>query len=184
MKLEYPDAKQANGKIEDAYEAVKLLGYEFLSAGSFGRVYTKPDCDHVVKIGRANTDSYFKYVLEVGLNSENPHFPKFSEVTLYDHAPDTAESAPFYVVVVEKLEEKYEEMSKYWMANLGTKHPAKLDNWNIDYVKPKTDNMMAVKDLLKHMYTTHCAVCDIGGGEYTSNVMWRGETAVFTDPVV
>ena len=184
--MEYPEVKEANGDIESCYVKVKALGYEYVDSGRHARVFTKGD--RVVKVGLVNADNYLNYVRMVGLRTHNPHLPFIFSVNLYDQHPDSPESAPYYVVEMEKLAEGRSKPS-YWHERLGVGDPSQLNPYVINSVKPKTDAMKDDVRILKNLYTEFNAVCDIGGADpgdesCTANVMFRGTTAVFTDPVV
>jgi hypothetical protein len=179
LRLEYPEVKEVNGTMDDACDALELLGYTYLDSGRHARVFAKDD--HVVKIGLVNEDNYFNYVRMIGLCSANPHLPHILSVDVYDMHPDTPESAPYYIVKMERLKVCFDTYDRQnWDEVLGIDSPRSLERNMIDFTTPRTDAMIEVKKILTHLYQCY----DARGDLWAANVMWRGITAVFTDPVV
>ena len=184
LRMEYPEVQKANGDIESAKEALVTLGWEPIGAGNHAEAFTKGD--RVVKIGRVNADNYMNYVRMIGLRTHNPHLPYIYSVQVFDMEPDTENSNPFYVVEMEKLDGVTRESDhSYWRKLLDAGNPSVLNQYQIEKVEPKTGAMEEVKKILLHLYNCYDARYDVRCYDgYTSNVMWRGDTAVFIDPVV
>jgi hypothetical protein len=190
LRMEYPEVQKVNGSMTDACERlVNDFGYKHIGTGRHAHVFAKDE--HVLKVGYVNDDNYFNYVRMVGLCSANPHLPHILSADVYDMNPDEPTSAPYYIVKMERLALDFSGAKKpdYWQNLLGVDAPRVLDERTIDTISPRTAAMIEVKNILTHLYQCYDARYDVGSeideeGYITANVMWRGKTAVFTDPVV
>lgn len=184
LRMEYPEVQATNGDIHAAIRCLQTLGWEKIGSGNFGYAFAKGD--RVVKVGHVNADNYLNYVRMVGLRSNNPHLPYIYSVQVYDMDPDTHNSRPFYVVEMEKLSNAPKSSDAYWRKLLGAPNPTVLNQNTIEYVKPKTGAMKELKKILTHLYNCYSAGYDVGRcfEGHVQNILWRGETAVFIDPVV
>lgn len=185
LRMEFPEVQKCNGSMYSAMRALRVLGWKKIGKGNFGDAFAKGD--RVVKVGRVNADNYMNYVRMVGLRSSNPHLPHIFSVQVFDMKPDTVNSDPFYVIEMEKLDGVTRESNhEYWRKLLDANNPSVLNQYQIEKVKAKTGAMKEVKKILTHLYNCYDARYDVRcfDGGYTSNVLWRGATAVFIDPVV
>lgn len=190
MRLPEP---QKNGLSVGAYcDSLMKSGYKLLGFGAFARVYHREGEDEIIKVGNdANADGYLQFVRHVGLRSKNPHFPQITSVEIFDNEPGDPYSCIYYVVRMEKLEERpwvrkhftdhydrremilrraYQEMGIEDLYEIAT--PCQLSK-----LTPRSAAMHEVKETLLALYKTHFYDLKFG------NVLFRDTTLVITDPV-
>ena len=177
-------------KIHDAGHILKHAGYEKLGYGMFADVYAKPGADHVLKLFDRRDRSYPKFVNMV-IQHPNNHFPKFKGkiMKITDN---------YYAIRMEML-------SKFstWMAdNGGLDLLYLLQNYIYGYAahgagfetssERASSTVKQINDLEKTQPGIKKAcefIADLiksgdpGLDLHNENLMMRGNTIVFTDPV-
>lgn len=200
LKMKYPTVQKVDMCLEQARELYSEMGYRHIGGGCFAEVYQKGN--YVLKFGYVNTTNYINYVRMIGLRSKNPHFPYITHVDIYDTAPNTVDSKPYYIVRMELLESMTgmnrfmdedecealkKHWAKYWKEKTGSTELFEVfsrDAMDENRYTPRTKELLEVRDVLGHLYRCYSASYDIGASVFTSNVMYRNGTPVFTDPIV
>lgn len=151
-------------------------GMRLLGRGAFARVYGRPNHRRVVKIGET-WDRYLKYVKRVGLNNDNPHFPKLHDIQINRH-----KDKDYYVIEMEKLikwgkvpkEVRDRALKKFGVSNIYDLNYARIANIVGEAAKD------AIRTIRKIWYS--------GGSRdmHSGNVMFRkkgrGFQLVLIDP--
>jgi hypothetical protein len=178
-------AAQAQGAYEiGTYRAVRdkltaemdRLGWTRAGTGLYAQVYSNPKFNYVIKIFDADNQEYVRYMSWVLQHQNNPFVPR-----LYGRVRRIGEHA--YAVRMERLEHIY-SLSIYGQylgpdVELHDEDPAwqeVLDRDNRPYLKQHWPQLAQVADYLDHYDLDFF-------NKFTDNIMRRGDTIVFTDPV-
>lgn len=191
--MPYPRERKTSLELYQFEDLLLSRGYTKIGESSYGRVWTKPGSNWVIKTGNTNADNYIHYVRAIGLRSENRHLPYIRSVRVYDPDQDSPYVTPYYVIVMERLEHQHEAA---WMMNdhqwphtywsrMGF-DPEEFMKTLIPNANPPTAELIEVKGILTTLFFGEFnAGSDI---RPTANVMWRTHDgsldAVFTDPIV
>lgn len=158
----------------DFHKKLRKQGHREIGCGAFAYVFAKPKSNRCIKVGN-RYDEYLEYVQFVGLNSDNPFFPKIYSVKIYREG--------FYAVEMERLRpyskvgDKHRNLA---FKRLGIKWLDDLECPN--QMKAKSKHATHVKRVLQTVFRGNQP--DI----HTGNVMWRKfginqHQLVITDPV-
>lgn len=151
-----------------AFETLlKNRGYTRVGDGAYSNVYAKGKDKRVIKVGFVNTDNYIHFAQAVGIRNRNKHLPKIYSIRVYDVDPTNPMSMPYYIVVMERL--KHDSENGYGS-----------DQFYRQFRKPTTRNLREVRKVIAQIRREYKAFTDYSW----SNVMWRGDTPVVTDPIV
>lgn len=154
---------------------IKRNGAKQIGAGKFGSVFAVPGADRVIKVCR--DEAYYAFVAQVLRHQGNPWFPIIYTATEY--RPRTED--PYLVVVMERLRkgtpkeiagalclfdnDRFKDVTAM-MRILGMEDIERLRQLRV------------VKRALVRLYKHY------GPDFHAGNVMFRGDQAVITDPVV
>lgn len=173
--MNLPEPKTNGLSVGEYEQHLREQGYTRISFGAFANVFARKNGKEVVKVGNdVNSDGYLQFLRLVGLRSENPHLPYIRSLQIFDNDPGNPYSVPYYVVRMERLEE-HAGMYSLALREFGIHDISELQEpLNLT---ARTREALEVKGILAQLFTTH--VQDIK----SSNVMFRGNTLVVTDPV-
>lgn len=156
-------------------DLIKRKQVRQIGAGKFGSVFARPDDPTVTKVCR--DDAYRSFIIQALKHQDNPWFPQVESA--FDFNPK--DEPPFFVVVLERLRK-------------GT--PKEIggalcffDNERFHYItamvrmlgitdETKMQHLSEVKKVLIRLYKTY------GPDFHKGNIMFRGNQAVITDPIV
>lgn len=158
---------------EKADEILRNAGYDRIGTGSFGAVYEKGD--KVIKTFSTIDTAYLKFV-RMAKQVNNPHFPKF-----YGNPIRITND---YLAVKQENLQKYRgdpTAIKYYIQYL-IKDLTSLPDYyeeieEIEYEYPQ------FKDACKHIADLIKSNSDVRLDLHAANIMVRGSTIVFVDPV-
>lgn len=162
---------------EDADKILQDAGYNRIGFGAFGAVYEKEGSNKVIKTFSSIDTSYIKFIKMVKKSNYNPHFPVFYGNPL--KITDT-----YYGIKQEKLKPyngNPSAISKY-VHYLATNYKSKDPDWmeeieDIIYEYPRfKEACKMLADLMKNN-------SNIRNDIVKHNIMKRGNTIVFVDPV-
>lgn len=155
---------------------------QYISSGGYAEVFHGENHDEVIKVGHSTRDAYLAYVKAVGVNAQNPFFPKIKSINIRSNR-----GRRFYVARMERLyndveitDAQHRNALKKLMVNqvtdiLSQKWSNLVDSKGNQYHKELRDTL----DVLFKKYMT-----DIHDG----NIMYRktaeGYYPVVTDPLV
>jgi hypothetical protein len=183
--MRYRDLTEAAPKTRsDAEQRLVSAGYQRLGKGHFGSVWQKPGAAQVVKLFAADDRAYLAFLDMVRANP-NPHFPRILGKTLYVNAetfavrlepltelPWFSDRAVFFLETAmlymqTKNYKPADPQSHYWLGVLDAR----------DWMDEHPDVQKAC-DLMVDLLGVNRL--DLK----TDNLMLRGKTYVFTDPLV
>ncbi len=175
MHLPKPTASPHSSRTHARYLKARR-GMQLLGAGAFARVYGRANHRRVVKIGET-WDSYLKYVKMIGLQSDNPYFPRIHDVKINRH-----ENRDYYVIEMEKLI-KWGNVPKK-VRDAALEKLGARDLWDANYLRIKEAagelEREAIKLLQKLWYRGTSR--DVHRGNVMFRKRGRGYQLVFTDP--
>jgi len=173
----------------NAQSILLKAGYKQIGDGWYADVYAKPDADHVLKLFSVTDTAYPKFV-NMTIQNPNIHFPKFKGkmMKVNEH---------YYAIRMEKLtslvklmlDHGYDILGDiedyiYGYANYGKSWPetdvrGKEVTEEIAQLEKTQPGITKACDLISHLIKSGVAGIDLHPG----NLMMRGDTIVFTDPV-
>jgi hypothetical protein len=169
--------------IENAEEVLKKAGYEKLGEGYYAAVYTKGNADHVLKLFSVRDRSYPEFV-NMTIQRPNTHFPKFKGKMM-------KVTNEYYAIRMEKLTSFGEENQQlkqirdyiYGYATYGRSYSDNIRGQQvikeIDQVEETQPGIKKACELIADMIANGNVALDL----HKHNLMMRGNTIVFTDPV-
>jgi hypothetical protein len=166
-EMSRPDLREAEQKLFAA-------GYEKIGTGTWGDVYSKPGDSLVLKLFHPGDQAYTDFVTLALQHQNNPHFPKF-------HGKMMKVTDDYNAVRMEKLtpntsKELAEVLEDYLNVLSGAgQYVSKTKLWPLLLKNPKLKE--ACKIIAEKILKTH--YLDL----QPQNIMMRGNTVVFTDPV-
>lgn len=162
---------------EDADKILNKAGYKRLGHGSFGAVYEKGD--KIIKTFTSQDAAYLLYIKEVLKHKNNPHFPKI-------YGKPIRITSEYYGIKIEKLKPgtdiRYDYIREY-IINVNYVNQKQMSELRFyDYVKqfgkPFEEACKVIANLLNNNPSMKI---DLYHGN--ENIMMRGNTIVFVDPV-
>lgn len=159
---------------------MKRLGWTKAGSGLYAQVYTNPKFGYVIKVFDADSPNYVDYMSWVLQHQNNPFVPR-----LYGRIRQISPSAKAVRMELLQPIKTGSIYSKYIGPNIDDRYYNKkkpawwniLDASNRPYLKQYWPDLAQVVDQLgTYKYL------DIGGA-VNNNIMRRGDTIVFTDPV-
>jgi hypothetical protein len=170
--------------MDNAQAILEKAGYKLIGAGWYADVYAKPDADHILKLFSVTDTAYPKFV-NMTIQNPNIHFPKFKGkmMKVNEH---------YYAIRMEKLTsfgktmDILGEIEDYiaGYANYGKSWPetdvrGKEVTEEMAQLEKTQPGITKACDLISHLIKSGVAGIDLHPG----NLMMRGDTVVFTDPV-
>jgi hypothetical protein len=163
---------------KQADQVLRDSGYRRLASGSFGAVYQKEGGAYVLKVFSALDKAYHAFVELAKTNQDNPHFPKiFGKVVKV--TPD------YHAVRMEPLE-PYKNDPHTLSIYMNYRD-------QIHQFSPQTFTRMSFEDALENFHDQPALkqACDLIVDHLSAftldikqdNIMVRGKTLVFVDPV-
>jgi hypothetical protein len=154
----------------EAEQKLMAAGYERIGSGTWGEVFSKPGDPLVLKLFHPGDTAYTDFVKLAMQHQNNPHFPKF-------HGKMMRVTDDYNAIRMEKLtpnnsSELAELLEDYLN---GMQYKSRLDLWPLLWKNPKLKE--ACKLIARNLLNTHYLDLQI------QNIMMRGNTVVFTDPV-
>ena len=171
---------------EDMGEAQAILekaGYEKYGEGWYAAVYAKPGADHVLKLFSVRDRSYPKFV-NMTIQRPNIHFPKFKGKMMKI-------TNDYYAIRMEMLTRFGEENQQlkqirdyiYGYATYGRSYSDNIRGQEvikgIDQVEETQPDIKKACEFIADLIANG----DVGLDLHKHNLMMRGNTIVFTDPV-
>ena len=168
----------------NAQSILLKAGYKQIGAGWYADVYAKPDADHILKLFSVTDTAYPKFV-NMTIQNPNIHFPKFKGkmMKVNEH---------YYAVRMEKLTsfgktmDIVGEIEDYiaGYANYGKSWPetdvrGKEVTEEMAQLEKTQPGITKACDLISKLIRSGLVGIDLHPG----NLMMRGDTIVFTDPV-
>ena len=168
----------------NAQSILLKAGYKQIGAGWYADVYAKPDADHILKLFSVTDTAYPKFV-NMTIQNPNIHFPKFKGkmMKVNEH---------YYAVRMEKLTSFGKTMDIvgeiedyiYGYANYGKSWPetdvrGKEVTEEMAQLEKTQPGITKACDLISKLIRSGLVGIDLHPG----NLMMRGDTIVFTDPV-
>lgn len=166
-EISRPSQAEAEKKLVDA-------GYEKIGSGTWGNVFSKPGDSLVLKLFHPGDEAYTDFVKLVMQHQNNPHFPKIygkmMKVTDDYNAIRMEKLTPNSSRALAELLEDYLNV-----LGGGGQYVSKSKLWPLLLKNPKLKEActLIAKNLLNTYYL------DL----QPQNIMMRGNTIVFTDPV-
>jgi hypothetical protein len=170
--------------MDNAQQILTKAGYKQIGAGWYADVYAKPDADHILKLFSVTDTAYPKFV-NMTIQNPNIHFPKFKgklmkvnehyyairmeKLTSFDKTTDIAGEIEDYIG-------GYANYGKSWPE---TDVRGKEVTEVIAELEKTQPGITKACDLISHLIRSGAAGLDLHHG----NLMMRGNTIVFTDPV-
>ena len=172
--------------IENAEEVLKKAGYEKLGEGYYAAVYAKGDADHVLKLFSVRDTSYPNFV-NMTIQNPNIHFPKFKGKMM-------KVTNEYYAIRMEMLTRFGEatgdgpilEKIKNYIYGYATYGRSYSDNIRGQQVIKEIDQFEEMQPGIKkacELIADMIANGYVGLDLHAGNIMRRGNTIVFTDPV-
>jgi hypothetical protein len=168
-KLSFPPNRQS------AHNFMRREGFHIIGQGEFADVYHKKGKNTVIKLFDNTDKAYINFLKLSKKYKNNPHFPKIKYIKKVANA--------YSAVELEKLEPNTEKFDKYVdiMHRYLNKEPLQKND-NIWLKENKT--LKEALDLIYKNLISKGFESDIdtnGVGQY--NIMKRGNTPVFIDPI-
>ena len=185
---------------KDYGHVLRKQGFKFIGSGAYGSVWEHPKLNYVLKIFSGNDNAYLAWANTCIQHKDNPNLPKFVSTK-----PVKIPGTDLYALRMEKLAKApespiYQEMERLMSACMfGMYAEDNLNNFpnlidtsktddNSDYRYPVLRNYVKTIDpgiteaiwLAIQTALTHRLGIDVSA----NNCMVRGNTLVFTDPVV
>lgn len=159
---------------KEAEEKLLAAGYEKIGSGTWGEVFSKPNDPLALKLFHPEDEAYTDFIKLAMQNQNNPHFPKF-------HGKMMKVTDDYNAIRMEKLTPNKskalaELLEDYLLVLDGSSeyvNRAKL--WPLLLKNPKLKE--ACKLIAQNLLNIH--YLDL----QPQNIMMRGNTVVFTDPV-
>jgi hypothetical protein len=155
-------------------------GFEYMGTGAYGTVYEKPGYPWLFKLFKEDP-AYIEFIQYSKAHADNPHLPKFKGGIIRINA-DT------YCIRTEKLVDlPYENYRKYMdyftavfavLQNRVDKNDSMYDELYREYQQFSRKHPN-IYEILKYIFTESSYHPDLHNG----NLMMRGSTLVFSDPV-
>lgn len=158
----------------EAEQKLIAAGYEKIGSGSWGNVFSKPGDPLVLKLFHPGDQAYTDFVSLAMQNQNNPHFPKFHGKMI--KVTDDYNAIRMERLTPNKSRELTELLEDYLLVLDGSsEYVSRLKLWPLLLKNPKLKKACTL--IAKKLLNTH--YLDL----QPENIMMRGNTIVFTDPV-
>lgn len=160
----------------EAEQKLFAAGYEKIGKGSWGDVYSKPNDPYVLKLFHPGDRAYGRFLQMAMQHQDNPHFPKFKGTLI-------KVTDEYSAIRMEKLEpmrdRKITSALADYIEHLADEeyYYSKTVVWPLRYKNPK---LKEACELIAGLISAGGAGLDLDG---TGNIMQRGNTLVFIDPI-
>ena len=170
----------------DAQAILEKAGYEKYGSGWYAMVYAKPGADHVLKLFSVSDRSYPEFV-NMTIQRPNTHFPKFKGKMM-------KVTNEYYAIRMEMLTRYGEapgdgpilKMIQNYIYGYATYGRSYSDNIRGQEVIKEIDQVEEMQPGIKkacELIADMIANGNVGLDLHHNNLMMRGKTIVFTDPV-
>lgn len=168
----------------EAQAILEKAGYEKYGSGWYAMVYAKPNADHVLKLFSVRDRSYPEFV-NMTIQNSNTHFPKFKGKMM-------KVTNEYYAIRMEMLtrfgeaDEPILKKIKNYIYGYATYGRSYSDNIRGQEVINEIDQVEEMQPGIKkacELIADLIANGNVGLDLHHGNLMMRGNTIVFTDPV-
>lgn len=158
-------------------------GWERIGAGAFSSVYANEAYpDRVLKVF-SNRDPGWTRFYSMAKRSENPHFPEVARLGIMDFNGQS-----FYVCLIERLTSSYEveeNPTRFMDAIKSYIGSESYDEYEEDqeWAFTRWPHLRQACDMIKDLLVVKPVPFRYYPDIKLANIMWRGTTPVFSDPV-